>query len=282
MLKAKIFNQELTRVAFGGVTVMNEAQADADRFVDIAFDAGINYFDVAPTYGDAEIKLGNAWRGRRDDIFLACKTEARTKEGAQKLLDQSLLNLKTDHFDLYQFHAVFNMDDVNTIMGPNGAMETYLKAKEKGIIKNIGFSAHSTEAALAMMEKFDFDSILFPFNFGSMLKIGYGQHVLQTAKNKDMALLGIKSMALTEHMPIDDIDHPKAWYHPIDDKELARKAVAYTLSQGVDVIIPPGDIDNFTRAVEILNGDLTLSDQDLIDLKAVANEQVPLFPIKRR
>jgi len=282
MLKAKIFNEELTRVAFGGVTVMNEAQADADRFVDIAFDAGINYFDVAPTYGDAEIKLGNAWRGRRDDIFLACKTEARTKEGAQKLLDQSLLNLKTDHFDLYQFHAVFNMDDVNTIMGPNGAMETYLRAKEKGIIKNIGFSAHSTEAALAMMEKFDFDSILFPFNFGSMLKIGYGQHVLQTAKNKDMAILGIKSMALTEHMPIDDIDHPKAWYHPIEDKELARKAVAYTLSQGVDVILPPGDIDNFQRAVAILNGDITLSDQDLIDLKVVANEQVPLFPIKRR
>ena len=282
MLYKEVFGRELSRIAFGGVIVMNEAQEDADRYVDEAFDAGVNYFDVAPTYGDAEVKLGNAWRGRREDVFLACKTEDRTKDGAQKLLDQSLINLKTDHFDLYQCHAVFNLADVETTFGPGGAFETIARAKDKGIIDKVGFSAHSTEAALAMMEMYDFDSILFPFNFVSMLKNGYGMHVLNQAKEKGMTLLGIKSMALTEHMPSDDREHPKAWYHPIEDENLARKAVSYTLDQGVSVILPPGDIRDFRRAVTIMNNGIELTDEDRLALKKTADSHVPLFPLKKR
>ncbi len=280
MERINIFDSQLSRIAFGGVIVSGERQNDADRFVREAIEMGVNYFDVAPTYGDAELKLGNALVGKRDDIFLACKTEDRTKEGARKLLDESLMKLKTDHFDLYQLHAVFNLEDVERIFGPDGAFETIAKAKDKGIIKRIGFSAHSTEAALALMERYDFASVLFPFNFVSMLKNGYGMHVLQKAKDKGMAVLGIKSMALTEHMESDDVNYPKAWYHPIEDYELARKAMSYSVLQGVDVIVPPGDFESFKRAVSIVDSGLTLSEAELEELKKVADATVPLFPLK--
>jgi aryl-alcohol dehydrogenase-like predicted oxidoreductase len=282
MQKINVFGEKLSRIAFGGVIVMDETQEDANRFVKEAIEMGVNYFDVAPTYGNAESRLGPALEPYRKDVFLACKTEDRTKEGAQRLLDQSLKNLKTDYFDLYQLHAVYNLEDVETIFGPNGAFEVFEIAKKEGVIKRIGFSAHSTEAALALMERYDFDSIMFPFNFVSMIKNGYGMHVLKKAKEKNMTVIGIKSMALCEHKPSDDVDHPKAWYHPIEDFELARKAVSYSVSQGVDVIIPPGNFEAFKWAVDIESKGLELSQEELESLKSVANGTVPLFPLKKR
>lgn len=282
MNKIDVFGESLSRIVFGGVIVMNEKQEDANRYVREAIEAGVNYFDVAPTYGDAESRLGPALEPYRKDVFLSCKTEDRTREGAKKLLESSLKNLRTDYFDLYQLHAVYNLEDVETIFGPDGAFEVFKKAKEEGVIKRIGFSAHSTEAALALMDRYDFDSIMFPFNFASMLKNGYGMHVLKKAKEKNMVIIGIKSMALCDHKASDDIDHPKAWYHPIEDYELARRAVSYSVSQGVDIIIPPGDIDSFRWAIKIEEDGFGLSADQLESLKAKASETIPLFPIKQR
>ncbi len=278
----KRFGQDLSRIAFGGVVAMNEDQKDADRYVAEAIDLGVNYFDVAPTYGDAEIKLGHALVGKRDKIFLACKTEDRTKEGARKLLEASLKNLKTDYFDLYQLHAVFNLDDVERIFGPAGAFETYMKAKDQGLIGKIGFSAHSTEAALALMERYDFDSIMFPFNFASMMKLGYGKHVLKKAKEKGMTVLGIKSMAMTNHQEEDNIHHPKSWYHPIDDYEIVKKAVNYSVDQGVDIIIPTGEYKYFKWGVDIANEGFAFNEDYRKELQALADGTIPLFPLKQR
>lgn len=276
------FDKELSKVAFGGVIVMNETQEDANNFVKEAIEAGVNYFDVAPTYGNAEKRLGPALKPFRKNVFLACKTMERTAKGAQKELDQSLKNMETDYFDLYQLHAVYNLEDVEKIFSPGGAMETYKKAKENGKIRNIGFSAHSTEAALALIDRYDFDSILFPFNFVSLLKNGYGSYVLEKALDKNMAILGIKSMALTERQKGDDKKHPKAWYHPIEDKDLAYKAVKYTFSRQVDVIVPPGDINHFRWALDYMNKDLKFTKKDMDDLENEAEKMIPLFPLKER
>ncbi len=276
------FNRELSRVAFGGIVVSDETQEDANNYVAEAIDAGVNYFDVAPTYSNAEQRLGLALRGKRQDVFLACKTEDRTKDGSQRLLEQSLQNLETDYFDLYQLHAVYNLEDVEKIFSKNGAFETFVRAKEKGLIKHIGFSAHSTEAALALMDRYDFDSIMFPFNFVSLIKNGYGDYVLKKARDKGMGILGIKSMVLTEHQEGDDTNHPKAWYHPIEDKNLAKLAVHYSLDRGVDIIVPPGNINHFRWALESMKSDLQLSDEELHYLKEIANTYKPLFPLKAR
>ncbi|MGB9900592.1 MAG: aldo/keto reductase [Pseudothermotoga sp.] len=167
--------ERLSVVGFGGIVVMNESVDSAKRIVARAVERGINYFDVAPSYGDAEEKLGPALEPYRDQVFLACKTMERTKEGAWRELNESLKRLRTDHLDLYQFHAVTTLDEVEAIFSPNGAMETFLKAREEGLIRYIGFSAHSEEAALAMLEKFDFDTVLFPLNWASWLGKGFGK-----------------------------------------------------------------------------------------------------------
>lgn len=278
----KKFDRTLSRLAFGGVILSDETQKHANNYVSEAIEAGVNYFDVAPTYSDAEQRLGPALRGKRHDVFLACKTQDRSKEGSQKLLDQSLRNLETDYFDLYQLHAVYNLEDVDQIFSKNGAFETFIKAKEKGLIKHIGFSAHSTEAALALMDRYDFDSIMFPFNFISLIKNGYGDYVLKKAQEKGMAILGIKSMALTEHLTSDDINNPKAWYHPIEDKNLAKLAVNYSLDRGVDIILPPGDINRFRWGIDIMKSDLGCNDDGIKKLESVANTYKPLFPLKAR
>ena len=171
-------------IGFGGIVVMNATPDDASAAVGMAIDSGVNYFDVAPSYGDAEIKLGPALEPFRKDVFLACKTGMRTKDGARKELEQSLKNMRTDHFDLYQHHAVTTLEDVDTMLGPGGAMETFIEAKAEGKIRFIGFSAHSVEAAMAMMDRFDFDTILFPFNYATWNAGNFGPQVMARAKEK--------------------------------------------------------------------------------------------------
>ncbi|MBA7550143.1 hypothetical protein ES705_42649 [subsurface metagenome] len=114
--------EKLSILGFGGIVVMDATPEEASQRVREAIEHGINYFDVAPSYGDAEIKLGPALEPYRSNVFLACKTTERNKEGAMRELEQSLQHMKTDHFDLYQLHAVTTLEEVETIFGPGGAM----------------------------------------------------------------------------------------------------------------------------------------------------------------
>lgn len=171
-------------------------QEHADRVVAQAVERRVNYFDVAPTYGDTEIKLGPALEPYRKDVFLACKTTQRTKEGAAAELKESLRRLRTDHLDLYQLHAITDVQkDVDVAFGPGGAMEVFVEAKKQGQVRHVGFSAHSEEAALAAMERCDFDSILFPVNFATFYEGGFGPRVIEAARSKGMAILALKAMA---------------------------------------------------------------------------------------
>src|SRR5438105_1550464 len=131
---------ELSIVGFGGVVVMGMEQGDADRIVKEAFDRGVNYFDVAPSYGDAEERLGPALEGIRERVFLACKTGKRTKTEAAEELRESLRKLRTDHFDLYQLHALSSLEEVETCFGPDGAIEAFLEARDSGLTRYLGFS----------------------------------------------------------------------------------------------------------------------------------------------
>jgi len=187
--------EKLSIIGFGGIVVESATPAESSYRVSEAIDYGVNYFDVAPSYGDAEIKLGPALEPYRSDVFLACKTDVREKEGAQKELEQSLNRLKTDHFDLYQLHGVATMEEVETIFGPGGAMDVFVKAKEAGKIRHIGFSAHSVEAAMSLMDRFDFETILFPINFATWHAGNFGPQVLAKAEEKGMGILALKAMA---------------------------------------------------------------------------------------
>lgn len=272
--------EKLSIIGFGGIIVSGETQQDANNYVAEAIDSGVNYFDVAPTYGNAQDKLGPALVGKRNGIFLACKTENRTKDGARKLLEESLKILKTDYFDLYQLHAVTTAEDVEKIFGPNGAFETFLKAKQEGLIKHIGFSAHSEEAAIALMDKFNFDSILFPVNWVNIINSGFGPKIINKAKEKEMGILAIKAMAKTSLEEGVVNKYPKGWYEAIDDKELAILACRYTLSQDVTAAIPPGDIEHFRWAIEAARDFKPVTEEEINVLKEKSKGIKSLFPLK--
>ncbi|MBI5086622.1 MAG: aldo/keto reductase, partial [Acidobacteria bacterium] len=210
---------ELSTIGFGGIVLMGMDQPEANSYLARAWDRGINYYDVAPSYGngEAEIKLGPALEPYRKNAFLACKTGKRDAAGAQEELERSLKRLRTDHFDLYQFHAVASMDDVKKILAPGGAAEVFLKAKKEGKTRYVGFSAHNPEAALALLDAFPADSVLFPVNFACWQTGSFGQQILEKAKQKGAARLALKGMAYRpwpQDLPRKDRKYQKCWYEP--------------------------------------------------------------------
>jgi aryl-alcohol dehydrogenase-like predicted oxidoreductase len=130
----------ISPVIYGGIVSMSDGQENSDRYVAWAIKNGINYFDVAPTYGDAQEKLGNSLIPYRKDVYLACKTAERSADGVKRDLEESMQLLHTDHFDNYQMHALGSIADVETVFGKNGAMETMLRAKEEGITRFLGIT----------------------------------------------------------------------------------------------------------------------------------------------
>lgn len=268
----------LSMIGFGGIVVMNATPEEASDRVKLAIDYGINYFDVAPSYGDAEVKLGPALEPFRKDIFLACKTGKRTKAEARAELEQSLKNLRTDHFDLYQLHAVTTLADVDTILGPDGALETFIEAKKEGKVRFLGFSAHSVEAALALMNRFDFDTILFPVNYATWNAGSFGPQVLAKAQEKKMGILALKSMAKGPWAEgADKSKYPKCWYEPLTDKEDIRMGLRFTLSHPVTAAIPPGDEELFKMALNVSDNLKPLKSEEIQFMKEKAIKGTPLF-----
>jgi aryl-alcohol dehydrogenase-like predicted oxidoreductase len=268
----------LSIIGFGGIVVRDATPQKASEDVKLAIDAGINYFDVAPSYGDAEIKLGPALEPYRKDVFLACKTGKRTKAEARAELEQSLKNLRTDHFDLYQHHAVTSLADVDTILGPGGAMETFIEARKEGKIRFIGFSAHSVEAAMALMDRFDFDTILFPFNYTTWHSGNFGPQVLARAKEKNMGILALKAMAKGPwEKGADRSKYPKCWYEPLVTPEDIRMGLRFTLSHPVTAAVTPGESELFRIALDLRNDIKPLRKAEIAGIKTKAAAGVPLF-----
>jgi aryl-alcohol dehydrogenase-like predicted oxidoreductase len=268
----------LSMIGFGGIVVKDADPAEAWSLVKLAIDAGINYFDVAPSYGDAEVKLGPALEPYRKGVFLACKTGKRSNVEARAELEQSLKNLRTDHFDLYQHHAVTTLEDVEKIFSPEGAMVTFLEAKRQGLIRYIGFSAHSVEAAFAMMERFDFDTILFPFNYATWNSGNFGPQVLARAREKKMGILALKAMAKGPWAKgADRSKYPKCWYEPLTTPEDIRMGLRFTLSHPVTAAVPPGEAELFKIALSLRNDIKPLKKADIQNIKAKAAAGIPLF-----
>ncbi len=269
--------EKLSMIGFGGIVVDKATTAEAAARVKEAIDDGINYFDVAPSYGNAEEMLGPALEPYRKDVFLACKTGERKKEGARKELEQSLKYLKTGHFDLYQLHAVTTLEDVETILGPGGALETFKEARDEGKIRYLGFSAHSVEAALALMDGFDFDTILFPFNFATWYAGNFGPQVLEKAKEKGMGILALKAMAWRPWEEGEERTNEKTWYKPLPNREEANKGLRFTLSHPVTAAIPPGHEDLFSMALELAKDFTPMDPSEIEAMKEKAANTNPIF-----
>ena len=261
--------QLLSVIGFGAIVFVDEDQKFAQDSVARAVDTGINYFDMGPGYGkgQAEEIGGPAIKPYRDKIFLAEKTGQRTKDEALKELKQSLLKMKTDYFDLYQFHAVKNLDEVKMLTGPNGALEGFIEARKQGLIRYLGFSAHSEEAALALIEQFDFDSILYPLNFVTWNQGHFGQSVIKVAQKKEMGILALKTLAKTTRENRNEGNWQKAWYMPVETYDEAKSALHWTLSLPVTSCVSPshGELLWWMVDAEKEIGDLSQDDKATID-----------------
>jgi aryl-alcohol dehydrogenase-like predicted oxidoreductase len=271
--------QNLSIIGFGGICVTDVESHEAEMMVGKAFDAGINYFDVAPSYGNAQERLGPALKPFRDEVFLACKTGLRTKDAAQAQLHESLKLLRTDHIDLYQFHGVTRMEEVETILAPGGAMEAFLEARDKGDIRFIGFSAHSEEAAIALLDRFNFDSVMFPINWAAWLAKDFGPAVIKKAQDRNTAIVAIKALAKRSLEPGEPKTWQKEWYVPVESYREAQDGLRFTLSQPVIAAISPGQWELLQWALEAAENFTPMSEDEMEELRERAQRITPVFPL---
>lgn len=241
-MNKRLFGQtgvELSVVGFGGMILKDETTIDAARYVNEAVERGINYFDVGPAYGNAEERMGSALKPYRDRVFLACKTGCRRAEEVRDELRRSLRRLETDRVDLYQFHSVNTLEDVETILGPGGAMEAVLDGREKGLLRFIGFSAHADDVALAMLARFPFDSVLFPVSIACWQDDGVGPRLAGAVRAKGIGLLALKALAKRPWAEGEKRSWSKCWYKPIDTIDEAKIALRFTLSKSTVSAVSP-------------------------------------------
>jgi len=271
--------RKVSVIALGGIVVSGAEPSQAAKVVAESIQRGVNYFDVAPTYGDAEIKLGPALKPYRKKVFLACKTTQRKRVGAKEELDRSLKRLQTDHFDLYQLHGITDVEkDVKAALSKDGAIQTFLEARKQGIIRFIGFSAHSPQAALTAMREFDFDTIMYPVNFVCHYRANFDTEVLAEAKKRGLGIIAIKALA---KCPWQDKSkrkvYGKCWYEPIDVPQCATRALSWSLAQGITVAIPPGEESLYRLALDVVPRCKPPDKQELAELKKIASALKPIF-----
>jgi len=252
---------ESSILTYGSIALNFVDQERANEMVEEALDAGVNHFDVAPTYGDAEVKLAPKLQEHRDDIFLGCKTQERTYYGAWGELHRSLERLGVEKIDLYQFHAVTRYDELDAILGEYspemaqgdhdpGALQAMLDAKEAGLIDHIGLTSHGDPSLIrsAIARIPELETVMFPYNYTLEAKEGpeydYGS-VLELAEEKGLGTLCIKGFAKgpwDEDLPEDERPYD-TWYEPYDTDEEIRECLRFALSQGMTSIPNAGDAD---------------------------------------
>ena len=285
-LKRRLLGQtgeKLSVIGLGGVVLMKQEQKKADEIVARAVDHGVNYFDVAPTYGDAELKLGPALRPYRDKVFLACKSTRRDGKGVREQMEQSLRRLETDHLDLYQLHALTDVEkDIRAALAPGGAVEALVEARKKGLVRFLGFSAHSVEASLEALAVFPFDTILYPVNYVCHFRGDFDQKVIEEARKRKMGILAIKALAQTVWPKGAEREYPNCWYKPIDDETEADLALRWTLSQPVTAAVPPGDERLLWLAVRIALRHKPVTKAETAELEQRAASLEPIFRYQQK
>jgi predicted aldo/keto reductase-like oxidoreductase len=241
---------------YGAAALAEVDQETADGSVRLALDAGINHFDVAASYGEAELRLGPWMPTIRDRIFLATKTGLRDREAAWTQVNRSLERLQTDHLDLIQVHAVGELEELDLVTRPGGSLEAVVRAREEGLAGAIGITGHGHQAPATHLEalaRFPFDTVLTPLNYVLGQDPAYVadyQALVAEVQAQDAGLMIIKA-ASRRNWP-EPVEHGySTWYEPFDDQERITAAVAWVLSHPeVTGIATPGDVRLLPLVVE--------------------------------
>ncbi|MEI6290027.1 MAG: aldo/keto reductase [Chloroflexota bacterium] len=270
-----------TIAIFGGAAFGDVLQETADGIMELVIEAGINHIDIAPSYGQAELRVG-PWMPRvRDQFFLGCKTTERSYEGAWNELNSSLKRLQTQSFDLYQLHAVTTLEELDKITMKNGALEAVIKAKEAGLTRFIGITGHGIDAPAIYLEalrRYDFDSVLFPLNFVQMANPIYRQNVellITECRKKDVGTMIIKS--ITRGPWAEKTHTADTWYEPFTKQDEIEQAINFALSFDVTGICTAGDTKILPQVIEACRHFKQLSRDEIENQIIYGKSFVPLF-----
>ena len=223
-----------TRIIFGAAALGGMRQEKADSTLDLVRSAGVNHIDTAATYGDSELRLADFMQSHRDEVFLATKTGDRDGDGARASIERSLERMRVDAVDLIQFHNLAQDDQWDTAMGTGGCLEAAIKAREEGLVRHIGVTGHGTRIAemhLKSLDRFDFASVLLPYNYTMMQEARYQEEfnsLYDLCQEKGVAMQTIKAIAKRRWRE-DDPSPRFSWYEPYRDDEVIERAVHFVL-----------------------------------------------------
>jgi aryl-alcohol dehydrogenase-like predicted oxidoreductase len=234
-----------TVAILGGVVFAHTNQAETDALMEGVIASQVNHIDVAPSYGEAELRLG-PWLAREPDrFFLACKTQERTRAGAAAELRRSLARLQVTAFDLFQLHAVTSLDELNAATRAGGALEAIRAARDEGLTRFIGITGHGAQAPAVIREalrRFDFDTVMFPLNFVQYQQTDYrreAEGLLGECQARNVGVMVIKSVARGPWATPTHTYH--TWYEPFSQPAEIQPAVNFVLSQPVTGLCTAGD-----------------------------------------
>ena len=249
-----------TRTIFGAAALWAMDQDRADRLLELLLEHGVNHIDTAASYGDAELRIGPWLKRHRQEFFVATKTEVRDYGGARDSIHRSLDRMETDHVDLIQLHNLVEEDEWQQALGPGGALEAAIEAREAGLVRFIGITGHGTRIAgmhLRSLERFAFDAVLLPYNYTMMANPSYAadfEKVDDVCRARSVALQTIKAVA-RRRWQNDDVRH-FSWYEPLRDCEVVQRHVRWVLSR-------PGVFLNTTSDAKVLPDVLDAAEQTI-------------------
>jgi len=239
-------DHQSTIAIFGAAAFYEISQAEADKAIEKVIAAGVNHIDVAPGYGQAEERLGPWMPQIRGRFFLGCKTMERRKADATAELRRSLEILRVDKFDLFQLHAITSMAELDQVTTPGGALEAVIEARAEGLTDYVGITGHGNHAPAVFLEaldRFDFDTVLFPINFVQYANPEYRQNteeLLRQCRERDVGVMIIKAVAKLPWGERERIYN--TWYEPFDDPVQIQQGVNFALSQDVTGLCTSADV----------------------------------------
>ncbi len=275
-------NHMSTIVIFGAAALGRVTQAEADRAMEMVLAHGVNHIDIAPSYGEAELRVGPWMKTHRKDFFLGCKTTERTRQGAWDELRQSLDRLQTDHFDLYQMHSLKGVDDADVALGPGGAIEAFIEAKAQGLTKYLGITGHGLHIAAThahALSQFDFDSVLFPINPVLWANETYrrdAEQLLQMVRARNLGCMVIKAWTKGPWGERERAYH--TWYEPFDDAPTMEQVMRFALSQsGVTGLCSAGDVRLLSSILDAAEQLTPMNDFEQAEMVKESATYEPLF-----
>jgi aryl-alcohol dehydrogenase-like predicted oxidoreductase len=243
-----------TRVIFGAAALGSVTQTAADRTLDSLLQYGVNHIDTARNYGDAELRIGPWMKHHRNDFFLATKTQERTYAKAKEQIHESLDRLQTDHVDLIQLHFLVDPAEWEVALGPGGALAAAIEAREQGLVRYIGVTGHEVavgEMHLRSLARFDFDSVLLPYNYPIMQNPQYAANFEKIAgicRERNAAVQTIKGI---QRRPWGDRTPTRAtWYEPLEEQAAVDLAVSYVLGRPGIFLNTVGDINILPKILD--------------------------------